>query len=155
MEFSLQSTTKDLAYLFRNYETLQTLSSLRLCTETTGEIKPLEVVLRNRADIFVRVGTWRWSETSTWPPLHTVLKTPLWCDPKYDTIRERLKVAAPTPSLTVGGEFITVNVRAAARATAKPQRSSAKTPALQPSTPESEVPAIELTQQVSFFLNPL
>ena len=87
-----------------------------LLTESPGEIKPLEAVLENKADVNVKVGTWKWSETSPWPPLHAVLSTPLWSDPKYDVLRQRLLRPAPNPSITVGGEFITVNVRAMAKA---------------------------------------
>ena len=95
-------------------------------TETPGEIKPLEAVLESKWDINVKVGQWRWSEANPWPPVHTVKAVPLWSDPKYDILRERMQRPAPAPTVTVGGEFITMNVRAAAKALVKRQKEKEK-----------------------------
>ena len=109
-------------------------------TETLGEIKPLEAVLESRNDVNVQVGQWRWSEASPWPPVHTVKSVALWSDAKYDTLRERLLKPAPTPSVTVGGEFITINVRAAAKALVKKQKEKEK-PQKGVRTPKKATPA--------------
>ena len=95
-------------------------------TETPGEIKPLEAVLESKWDINVKVGQWRWSEANPWPPVHNVKAVPLWSDPKYDVLRERMQRPAPAPTVTVGGEFITINVRAAAKALIKKQKDKEK-----------------------------
>ena len=96
-------------------------SPVLLCcslTETLGEVKSLDGMLSNRLDIKVITGTWRWSSTSPWPPISSVLKCPLWRLDEYQDIRERLKRPAPEVSITTGGEFITIDTRSKPKAPA-------------------------------------
>ena len=80
-------------------------------SENLGEVKALDSMLLNRMDIKVTTGIWKWSASSPWPPLSSVLKCPLWQSPDYQDVRDRLKRPAPEVSVTTGGEFITIDIR--------------------------------------------
>ena len=80
-------------------------------TENLGEVNALEACLQHKTDIQVKVGTWRWSEPSPWPPLSSVLKTPLWTSPWYEEIRAQLLRPLPKTDIIVGGSFLAVDTR--------------------------------------------
>lgn len=42
---------------------------------------------------------WKWSEEAQFPPLTYVLQAPVWSWEEYDTLREKLKLAVPTPKV--------------------------------------------------------
>jgi hypothetical protein len=101
-----------------------------LCrAESMGEVAALEATLQHKADVHVKVGTWRWSETSQWPPLGSVLRTPLWTSPWYEEVRNRLMRPAPEIKVTAGGTFLTIDVREQAGVTITETASQAAAPA--------------------------
>ena len=45
----------------------------------------------------VAYGSWSWSEENPWPPWSAVIKSPLWVDPKYERLRNRLQRPVAKP----------------------------------------------------------
>ena len=81
-----------------------------LCAETEGEISALMPRVP-RQDAKVSLQGFRYSSSCTEPSLAAVLATPFWSDPKYQSLRDRLRRAVPEVSLVPGGQFHTVNLR--------------------------------------------
>ena len=71
---------------------------------------------------------WRWSEKEPFPPLPVVLKTPLWSDPKYEAVRQRLLTPIPQPEVRLGGAYVTVDLHPPTKATS-PKASEAESSA--------------------------
>lgn len=76
--------------------------------ECLGEIPALESSLINKNDIKILPGKWEWTAAQPWPPLSSVLKTPLWSSDHYAALRERLLRPAPQLSMVTGGQFVTI-----------------------------------------------
>ena len=51
-----------------------------------------------------------WSLKRPWPPLEDVTACGFWSKPVYNHIRECLLQALPCPTITIGGEYLTVDV---------------------------------------------
>ena len=45
-----------------------------------------------------------------WPPLEDITACGFWSKPVYNHIRERLLQALPSPTITIGGGYLTVDV---------------------------------------------
>ena len=80
-----------------------------LCAETEGEIPSLSVSLRADKDIRPDLRHWRWTPTSTWPPIEAVLKTNFWSREEHSAVRSRLLRPAPVVEIVTGGEFVTLS----------------------------------------------
>ena len=104
--------------------------------ESLGEIQGLESSLRNKFDIKVVTGRWEWSPLQPWPPVATVLKTPLWASDVYISERNKLLRPAPVFSITTGGQFITINTGQSP--TAPAVQEGDPVPIEEPSTQEEE-----------------
>ena len=92
--------------------------------ENLGEVAPLEACIPDKNAIWIHRGGWKWSEAEPWPPVENVLRSEFWSNDAYATVRDRLLRPAPVPTVTVGGEFITVDSVAQVKAkTAKKGKS--------------------------------
>ena len=81
-----------------------------LLAETRGERGPLEQVVTEREHYKPLIGRWRYTVADPWPPVSCELTTPFWSAPKYQHIRDLLRVPLPAPSVSTGSEFITVDL---------------------------------------------
>ena len=74
----------------------------------------MEAALLHRDHAKVPLGglKWRWSEEEKFPPVATVLRSPLWSSDKYSAIRTRLRQAVPVPTVQMGGRFVTLDLHA-------------------------------------------
>ena len=86
-------------------------------TETLAEVRSVQAALRSTEDIKVLPGKWSYSDAEEFPPLQTVLDTPLWSDPFFRDVRAALLCEVPNPEVVVGGEYMTVESRRRRRTT--------------------------------------
>ena len=42
---------------------------------------------------------WRWSESSQWPPISSVMSADIWRSPAFETLRSKLASARPQPTM--------------------------------------------------------
>ena len=70
----------------------------------------LERLLQDPKDIQVNPRRWEWSVKRPWPHLEDITACGFWSKPVYTHIRERLLQALPSPTITIGGEYLTVDV---------------------------------------------
>ena len=83
-------------------------------TGSLAEVTALEAALQSRDHIKVPIsGTrWTWEEDSKFPPITAVRRTKLWESEKYVQLRQRLRQPVPSPTVQVGGRFVTVDLHA-------------------------------------------
>ena len=60
-------------------------------------------------DVRVDIKHFSYSKDNQWPPLESVLDTAFWKADIYSELRDRLRRGAPETSVTIGGQFVTVN----------------------------------------------
>jgi hypothetical protein len=82
--------------------------------EHIGEAKPLSVMIRQRSDLKVATGNWRWAPDKQYPPIENVLKSPFWSAEAYAPARARLCRPTPVIGLRGGADFVTVTTGGAA-----------------------------------------
>ena len=70
----------------------------------------LETLLQAPKDIQMNPHRWEWSVRRPWPPIEDILKCGFWSKPIYNHIQERLQQPLPSPTLTIGGEYLTVGI---------------------------------------------
>jgi hypothetical protein len=80
----------------------------------------LEATLRRKEAIRILPGRWKWSPEDPWPPSREVEKCDFFSSGQYESALQRLKKPAVQPTVTVGGQFVTVNMHTPSTATISP-----------------------------------
>lgn len=116
-----------------------------VCVGTLAEVPALEAALVARDHVRVPLsGTrWTWSPDSQFPPITAVRRTKLWSDEKYSQLRQRLRQPVPSPTVQIGGRYVTVDLHAGTTTTSV-------TGADEPQTPASNPPST--VSRAQFFL---
>jgi hypothetical protein len=79
-------------------------------TGTLTEVPAIEAMLHKPEDIRVSTGRWVWSDTEPFPPAHMIKSLPIFTEVNYQNVRDRLCRPMVQPTVTVGGQYVTVDV---------------------------------------------
>ena len=70
----------------------------------------LETLVQDPKDIRMNSHRWEWSVRRPWLPIEDILKCGFWSKPICNHIWERLLQPLPSPTITIGGECLTVDI---------------------------------------------